>query len=309
MFGLHLSTALQHMRRSPFQALAAVMVLSITFFVATTISIMVYSFNETISYYEKKPQIIAFLKADVTDEQITELNSKLVNDHRIESLNYVSKQQAYEIYKEITAENPLLGELVNPAILPPSFEFSLANLAFTEAVRGDLLAEEVVEQVDSTVAIGGGEKLAEQLERLRSVSQYLRMGGVVFAFLLMTTSFLVLLIIISMRMTSRRNEIEILNLIGASSGFVVIPLVLEAIFYVFIGVVAGWLVTFLIVLYSSPNIYSFFGAIPVLPRSSTELFKIFSAILAGELLVGILLALSGSTLALSRVKTKVRRRK
>ncbi len=132
----------------------------------------------------------------------------------------------------------------------------------------------------------------------------MKVGGGSFAGLLVGTSFFVLIVIIGMRITTKRGEIETLELIGATPGFIRRPIMMEAIFYGISGVFAGWVAALLIVLYSTPSLISYFGDIPVLPKDTLELLKIFGTILAGEVLMGLVLAISGSTLALSRVKKK-----
>lgn len=304
MANIHLKTAGDHIRRSPFQAAAAVFVLAITFFVVTFLAILTYSSSQVIKYFETRPQVIAFLKEDAESEEITELKVRLETDIRIDSVNYVSKEQALEIYKKATSDNPLLSELVSPSIFPASLEFSLIDLSHAQSVIDEIKEEEIVDQVGFTASLGGDESLDEVLERLRNLTWYLRVGGAAFAFLLVATSFLVLVVIIGMRMTTRRGEIEILDLIGATPGFIRGPIVLEAVIYAVTGVFFGWLGAFLLVLYSTPSLIGYFGEVPVLPRDTIQLFWLFGSVLAAELLAGLILAVSGSILAVSRVKRR-----
>ena len=51
--GITINTAFHNIRRSPFQAVAAILILSITFFVGTLLSILVYSSGQAIKYFEK----------------------------------------------------------------------------------------------------------------------------------------------------------------------------------------------------------------------------------------------------------------
>lgn len=304
MANIHLKTAGDHIRRSPFQAAAAVFVLSITFFVVTFLAVAAYSSNQVIKYFETRPQVIAFLKEEVESEEISDLKAKLENDARIEDVNYISKEEALEIYKKATSDNPLLTELVSPSIFPASLEFSLIDLSHAQKVIDEMQGEEIVDQVGFTASLGNDESLDEVLVRLKNVTGYLRIGGGAFAFLLVMTSFLVLVVIIGMRMTTRRGEIEILDLIGATPGFIRGPILLEAVIYAVLGVFLGWLLAFLLVLYSTPTLIGYFGDVPVLPRDTLNLFYLFGSILGVELLAGLILAMSGSILAVSRVKRK-----
>src|SRR3989304_688299 len=231
---IHLNTAVGYIKRSPFQALAALFVLALTFFVGTHLAALVYSSGNLLKYFETRPQIIAFLKDEITPEQVSALQNKLTADERIKEVSYVSKEEALEIYKQATSDNPLLSELVSPSIFPASLEFSLTDITHAEEVIAELEGEEVVDQVGFTATVGfGRESIQSVLDRLRTITLYIRIGGGIFTLLLVGTSFLVLLIIISLRITTRREEVEILDLIGATPGFIRSPIVIEALLYVF----------------------------------------------------------------------------
>ncbi len=299
---IHLKTAFDSMRRSPFQALAATFVLALTFFVATHISVLVYSSSRLLKYFETRPQVIAFLKSEATSEEISDLQNKLSMNPKIKEVRYVSKEEALEIYKKATADKPLLSELVSPSIFPASLEFSLANLADAQTLIDEVKSEPIVDQVGFTASLGGEEELGDVVSRLRTLTWYLRVGGAAFVAILAMTSFLVLIVIVGMRMASRRGEIEILSLIGATPAFIRSPIVIEALTYSFIGVFAGWLLAFLGWLYLAPNIISYFREFPVLPEGILNLIFLFGGILLLELGTGTILALIGSMIAVRRAR-------
>lgn len=304
MFNVHLKTALGYIRRSPFQALAAVFVLTLTFFVATLVSVLGYSSSKLITYFETRPQVIAFLKDNTSETDIANLQHKLESDSRIKEVKYVSKEEALSIYKKATSDNPLLGELVSPSIFPASLEFSVKDLSFAQNVIDEVKGDSIVDSVGFTAALGGEASLKDVVGRLQNISNYVKIGGAIFVGLLAATSFVVLLIIISMRMTTRREEVEILNLIGATKAFIRSPIVIEALIYALWGVVLGWIIAFIGILYLAPSAVTYFGEIPVLPRDTLGLFELFGIILGVEIVSGVILALGGSMLAVSRVKNK-----
>ena len=304
MSNIHLKNAWYHIRRSPFQALSALFVLSITFFVITLLSVLVYSSGNVIKYFETRPQVIAFLKDNIGEDKITNLQDKLRSDPLISRVDYVTKEDALEIYKKATSDNPLLSELISPSIFPASLEVSLLDLSHAQNVIDNLKSEEIVDQVGFTASLGGESTIGDVVNRLRKITFYLRLGGGSFALLLTATSFLVLIIIVGMRMTTKRNEIEILSLIGATAGFIRNPIILEALIYSLIGVFVGWFSALSVVLYSAPSFISYFGEIPILPKNIVYLLLIFLLIFAAELIVGFLLALTGSFLAVARVRKK-----
>ncbi len=300
----HLKMALNSLKRFPFQALAAIFLLTVTFLVVTILSVVSYSSSKVIKYFETRPQVIAFLKDSATTETISALQHKLQNDIRIKEVKYVSKEEALSIYKDATSDNPLLGELVNPSIFPASLEFSLSDLSYAQDVIEEAKSEGIVDSVGFTASLGGEKSLGDVVERLRKITLYLKLGGGFFTLLLVGTSFLILVVTLGMRIASRKGEIEILNLIGAKKSFIRKPIIIESIIYVLIGVILGWLMTLIAILYLAPSAVNYFGEIPVLPRDPLLFFSLFGIILLGEIGAGILLATVGSNLALSRAGRK-----
>jgi len=280
--------------------------LSLTFFVATIIAVLVYGSNMAIKHFETRPQIIAFLKDNIKDDAILALKSKLESDIRLKQVNYVSKEKALEIYKESTKDNPLLAELVNPSIFPASLEFSVSDLTLAQTVIDEISKEAVVDQVGFTANLGGEKSLGEVIQRLKNAGNYIRVGGLVFVSLLALSSFSVLLVIITMRMATRKNEIEILSLIGATPQFVRSPIVVEAVVYAILGVFIGWGLALTLWLYLTPTIMSYFGQVPFIPRDPLTFFLMFALILGAELLIGLIVAFAGSLVAVKRSLKKAR---
>ena len=299
---IHLKTATDYIKRAPFQATAAVFILTLTFFVATLVSILVYSSSKVLMYFETRPQVIAFLKDDAVETDIAALQHKLEGDSRIKDVKYVSKEEALSIYKNATSDNPLLGELVSPSIFPASLEFSVRDLSFTQSIIDEVKGEKIVDSVGFTAALGGESNLKDVVGRLRTITTYVRVGGIVFTGILALASFFMLLITITMRIATRKEEVEILKLIGATKGFISKPIFLESLIYALVGVLIGWILAFIAVLYSAPTIVSYFGEIPVLPKDTLSLLEVFGIIFGLEIVLGAILAFAGSSIAISRVK-------
>lgn len=297
---IHLKTAIANIRRSPFQVFSAFLVLTVTFFIVTLVSVLLYSSGKVLTYFESRPQVIAFLKNGVKTEAVSDLQNKLLSDVRVKDLKFVSKEEALSIYKDATSDNPLLAELVSPSVFPASIEFSLTDLSYTEKIITDLKADPIVDQVGFTASIGGESTLQDTVSRLKTAVYYLKIGGIVLTAILVATSLLVLTVIISMRLIIRRREVEVLSLIGATPGFLRSPMIIEAVIYALIGVFVGWLVACALVLYGAPALIYYFKDIPILPKSTSGMLGLMGIIFSGELVIGLLLALVGGSLAIGR---------
>lgn len=300
---MHLRSSLSNIRRSPFQAIAAILVLSVTFFVGTIIAILIYSSAQVLNYFETRPQVIVFLKSDTKQAEVDMLQLKLIERQKsgeIRDVKYVSKEEALSIYKEATSDNPLLGQLVSPSIFPASIEFSVVDINNAPKIIDEVKKEEVVDSVGFTASLGDEEKVKDVIGRLSNATFYIRLGGLVLGIVLAGTSFLVLMVIIGMRIATKKNEIETLKMMGATSAFIKTPIILEALIYVFLGVVLGWLLALIFLLYITPTVVTFFDQIPVLPEDTGSFLQLNFLILGVELAIGFVIAVLGSWVAATK---------
>ena len=295
-----INTAVKHIRRSPYQALTAIMIMTITFFVATILILLAYGSSTTLKYFETKPQLMAYLVKDGTQEDAERISKKLQSDPRVERVKIVTQEEALQIYKELSSSQPLISEFLSPKTLPISIDFSVADLKFTQELISELEKDPKIDEINFTASLGTGQSLEEAVDKLSNISKYLKIaGGVTLTFLILS-SLLVLLVIIGMRISSRRDEIEILQLLGATSGFIRSPFIAEGVFYAVVGAFAGWLLASLLTLYLSPSLVAYFAGVPFLPKDLFGLLKLFGIILTGQILLALILGASGSFVAIKR---------
>ena len=82
-----------------------------------------------LKYFESRPQLNIFFKSDYvpTQSQIDLMQAKLVGTGLVETVKFVSKEEALNIYKELNKRDPLLLEAVTSGMLPASIEVSAKN--------------------------------------------------------------------------------------------------------------------------------------------------------------------------------------
>jgi len=283
----HFKTAWNHIRRSPYQALAAVGIMILTFFVATIMVLTAFGSQAILTYFETRPQVTAFFKDEVSQEQVDFLKAKLAQTGKVNQAKYVSKEEALAIYREQNKNDPLLLEMVTANILPASLEVSTTNISFlseiAEILRHEPSVEEVIFQEDIVTS-------------LKTWTNTLRKIGIILISFLGLVSVLIILIIIGIKVAAKKDEIETLGLIGATKAFIRVPFVFEGIFYGVVGAFLAWGLAYLLLLYTTPFLTKFLSGIPVLPFPVTFML----CLLGGELLVGILIGTLGSWLAVKR---------
>lgn len=283
-----IKVALQYIRRSPYQATAAILVMTLTFFVAAIVFLLGIGSATMLNYFESRPQITAFLKDDKNTLDIEVLKSKLNATGKVSAIRYISKEEALQIYKEQNKKDPVLLEMVTADILPASLEIS-AKEAKDLSALADILKQEVgVEEVQYQRDIV--EKLISWTNAIRAI------GLILFSFLAVVSLFIILTVT-GVRITLRKEEIEILRLVGASSWYIRSPFLLEGMIYGVVGGVIAWLGSYILLLYASPFLSSLFVSLPLQFPPSVFFMLIF---LIGIVCSGGLLGIAGSFLAVKR---------
>jgi len=279
-----LKVAAKRITRNPYQALAAFLVMLLTFFVAGAFVLLSVGSNALIAYFESRPQVTAFLKDDTTSEKVKEIQDRLLKTGVVSKTTYVSKEEALKIYKERNKNEPILAEFVTAEILPASIEVSTYKLEDLSKVADTLQNEQAVEEVVYQKNI---------VETLSNWTRTLRLvGGGLVAFLLLTT-FLITLIVIGLNISLHQDEIEIMKLVGATPGYIRLPFIFEGVFYgLFSGVVAT---AFLAVIFTwaTPTLQKIFSGVPIMSAGPL----VFLYLLVGEILIGTGIGVIGSFVA------------
>lgn len=274
---MHLSTAWKNIRRAPYQALAAASVMVLTFFALGVFLMVSFGSVKLLEFFEAKPQVTVFFLDEASREEIAVLESQLQASGKVKMMRFVSKEKALEIYKEANKEDPILLELVTAEILPASLEISanspedLAVLA--KIVSGSQLVEEVVYQADL-------------IEQLLAWTRAIRMAGLAIVGYLGLVSLLVMLVVIGMKVAAKREEIEILRLIGATNWFIRAPFIIEGLLYGFFSAFIAWLLSLVGLERALPYLSNFLSGTGLIPINPIWLFYLLIFLLVSGFFVG-----------------------
>jgi cell division protein FtsX len=107
---------------------------------------------------------------------------------------------------------------------------------------------------------------------------------------------IIILLIIGLKVSNRRDEIQLLQLVGATPWFISAPFILEGIIYGVVGGTLAWGVSYLLLLSSMDFLNTFLSGIPILPVPLTFMFQL----LGGEVALGTLVGGLGGVIATRR---------
>jgi len=289
----HFNTCWQHIRRTPYQALAAVAVMTLNLFIASIFITTAFSFEQILRFFETRPQVIAYFKDGVEIEEVEALKQKLLSTLKVSGVEYVSKEEALAIYREQNKDEPLLLEMVTASMLPASLEVSATKLDYLPEIAEILEKDELVSEVSFQEDI---------VSSLSVWTRTIRRFGVIVIGFTSLVSFLIILIIMGMKVAIRREEIEIMRLFGASFWYVRIPFLLEGVFYGILSAFLAFLLTYALILYATPFLVTFLEGIPLgLLSEGSFLPSLFMLVLLlGLVTGGLLIGAFGSLIAVRR---------
>jgi len=270
-------TTWHHMRRSPFQSLIAAFAMFLSFFFISTFVIINSGLSTVLKYFETKPEITLFLKDGLDTATVENLQKDLSGYKGVKETTFISKDKALTIYKEQNKDNPLLTEMVTASILPASFEVTVSDPAVLEQIyqnystKTDVI-DEIIYQKDIITS-------------LLNWTNATRKVGFAIIFIIASISFLTMVTIIGMKITNRKDEIKTSRLLGASSFYVKKPFILEGVIYGLFGSILGFILSFLLALFSQKTINTFFQPVTFINLSvSFCLILLFSEIIVGTFL-------------------------
>ena len=255
------------------------------FSVASLVGINSYNASKSI---ENQLRVVAFLKQPSSPEKNVDLLKKLEKTAHVENVEYISKEEALQTLDEqmkdteVDVKESLNGD--NP--LPDSFQITVDQPENIEAIAKTLESNTIIDSVKY------GQDLVENVVSFNKSAAVV--GSMIIVLLVFATLFLIN-ITIQLTVNSRKDEIQIMKLVGAKNSFIRMPFFIEGmILGAFGAVVAG-----VFVYWGSENIYSYISAnLPFLPLFNTNYMMPILVIF--NLSLGIILGALGSSFAVKK---------
>ena len=289
-----------HFRRNWTTVLGAVVTIFLSLFIIGLFVLGSAVVENMVGSVEDRVTIQAFLSDNADQSDIDALQAKIEGWDNVESVTYKSKDEALEEYRNtmsnrnasdavaaLDGENPIPASLVIKLSDPQKVE----DTATTLTSDSDFL--NVCDDPDnpsSSVQYG-----RETVEKLFSVTNYLRIGGIVLVALLTFVALVFINNTIRLAITARRREIAIMRLVGASNSFIRGPFVMEGTLEALIGALLAIVGLKLGMDYVLPKLSSSLQFLSFYV-STTEVLITYAMLVV----IGVVIGLFGSAMAMRR---------
>lgn len=211
-----LQQAMRAIRSNWIASVATITTMTLSLTILAGFSLTTLNLNQVLSELQSELEITAYLD-DAADDQliIDQIRSWPEVDER--SIRYVPKEQGLE---QLVGDLPSLAQAAqlvdNP--LPDRIDVQLIDPALTRVVSNRLAG---------LPGVGSVEDGSAAVETFLAISDALRVVGSILIFILLASSLLAIINSIRAAITARRNEIEVMKLVGATRGFIRAPFLIE----------------------------------------------------------------------------------
>ncbi|MEP6695081.1 MAG: permease-like cell division protein FtsX [Chloroflexota bacterium] len=278
--GYVLTTAWQGFWRNPVMSIAATLTVSLMLLLFAFFIVTDRGLQAAVSALESKVELVLYLDDGARPSDILALKARIEKDPAVSRVDFVSKQQALERLAALAQRKDdftLVDIGANP--LPASLEIKLANAQETGRLAGSLKEElghgVVTDVIDNPTVV----------EKLLTITRVLSIGGLAVLAMMLFVALFVIVNTIRIAVHARRDEIEIMQLVGATDWFVSWPFILEG---MLVGTFGAIVALAVLAAASGPVTTAMIGFLDILPVSLGVNFvlKLGFGILGFALFVG-----------------------
>ncbi|MEV6515415.1 permease-like cell division protein FtsX [Micromonospora chalcea] len=260
-----LSEVLVGLWRNVTMTIAMIITMAVSLFMLGGSGLLYQKVGDMKDLYYENVEVSIFLKTDATKEQVDALGQQLGQDPLVKDSTYVDKEQAYERFQQMYADAPDLVSAVKPDQLPESYRVKLNDPEQYKAIYDKY---KTAEGIDTIV------DQSKLLDKVFGVLSGFQNGALAIAIVMAAAALLLVANTIQVAAYSKRREVAVMKLVGASNWFIQAPFVLEAVVAGLFGSLLGLLALIAVkVLAAGSSMAALEGLIT--PISWSEIFLTF----------------------------------
>jgi cell division transport system permease protein len=221
--------------RNVTMTVAMIITLSVSLTMLGASVLMYMQVDRMKNFYYGEIEVSIFLREDVTDAQSTAISQAIDQSPLVASKSFESREQAFEKFKVLWRDSPDFIKSVGPESLPASYRVKLKDpeqyKTFAAQVQGLPGIQDIVDQ-------------RQLLDKVFNIFNSIQVMALVVAAFMAFAALLLVGNTIQVAAYSKRREVAVMKLVGASNWFIQAPFVLEAVVAGVIGAVLGFVALF-----------------------------------------------------------------
>lgn len=243
--------ALRNMKGNLFPNLTTIAIIGITMLIFSSFSLIAFNLTAFLKIWEDKIEVIAYLKKGIPLSEVEELLKNTRQLEGIETVKYVSPFDAMAFMESKLGGQKNLLDGIQPGVLPSSFEIRLKR-----DFRNSTSIKEVVSRLNQFPQIEEVQYGQEWVENVSAIVHIFRLTQWVLGGLLLIGIIFITSNTLQLTISSRKEEIELMHILGATPAFIRVPFYIEGLIQGLLG--TGLAILFLFYLYYKVLLYKVF---------------------------------------------------
>ncbi|MDQ0202522.1 permease-like cell division protein FtsX [Pectinatus haikarae] len=275
------------LKRNNWMSLASIGTVTISLFILGLFLMVVVNLDRMASTLESQVQISVYLKDDITKKQTDSLEEKLSSLQGIDTVKYISKEDAMKRFSERLGDQKyLLSALDDTNPLPNAFEIT---------VKDPQLVKTASKEVENFPGVDTAVYAQDVVEHLFDLTRLVRLIGLSIIVFLAGATIFIISNTIRLTVFARRKEIAIMKYVGATDWFIRWPFLLEGVVLGFIGSNIAVILLRLAYIALTQKIYDMMTFFPLIP-----LYPFLTYVTIIIILSGIVIGALGSVISIKR---------
>ncbi len=293
-------TGMVNFVRNAWLAVAAMATMIITLTIILFSIIVNATFSNTVAQITDKIDISVYLKDEVTEAQAKEFVSGIRKLQNVSAVTYLNKSDALKSFIAQNSGNDKLLQAVNETDnpIPATIVIKPVDLNQLGEIRSYVTQPEWQKLQSDPVSDNGNRR--ETIDKITHATNILRRAGVAAVMIFAFISVLIIFNTIQMAIFNRRDELQIMRLLGATTGYIRGPFVVETIIYgIFSAIISIFIINALFITASSSLQATSLGLLDI--AYSQQFFQQhYWQLLIMQLTLGILIGAASSVIATQR---------
>ncbi len=246
---LFFKRAIYDIRTNRFLNAVTIITIALSILIVSSLVLFFVNANEYMNSWEKGIRIIAYLKPDIVESNLVDIKNKIQGLYGVAEAEFISKEEAMKRLREQMKRQSSLLDGLKENPLPDAFEIRLTGQSSNSEKIENLAA-----QLESLPEIDEVEYGQRWIGRFVKVFELFRLTGYAMSGIFFIAAVFIVANTIRLVIYSRREEIEIMRLIGASDRFIKAPFYIEGIIQGALGGIIGLAALFAAFFYISTNV-------------------------------------------------------
>ncbi|QQS27234.1 ABC transporter permease [bacterium] len=290
-------TGFRNLFRNAWLSIAATAIMVVTLVIVAFFAFSALFLQNQLAAVRDKIDLTVFLKDEATPDQVKKLQANIQVMPNVKEVKYVSKTDALERLRNSSKDGEQLAktaaDIGNP--LPASLEVRTATLEDLDSLNSQIKSDGAATIVAST-SNDDSDVRRKVVDRIVSISRGVSQVGTVISAAFLLISLMIIFNTIRMAIFTRREEIEIMKLVGATNWYIRGPFLIEGAMYGVIGATIAMAITLPLINVAKPLFTSYFNASEVVTFVTDRIFLVTLAMYT----LGIVIGTLSSFLAISR---------